>query len=98
MKKSIIALFALTSSYVYATEVIGTVVGIESSTILEECYTCNQIDENNFNYDIVTDLHNDIVSVKTSDNKIHVFKIESKYGVKAGQKIAVEVDSKETKI
>lgn len=98
MKKSIVALFALTSSYVYANDVIGTIISVEPATKLEDCYTCSQIDENKFNYNIVSDLQNDIVTVKTSDNKVHVFKIESKYAVKIGQKISVVVDGKETKI
>lgn len=94
MKKSIIALFALTSSYVYANDVTGTIISIEPATKLEECYTCNQIDENRFNYNIVSDLQNDIVTVKTSDNKVHVFKIQSKYAVKIGQKITIDADTK----
>ena len=94
MKKSLIALLALTSSSIYAAETTGTIVSIQSATTLEECYTCSQINENSFNYNFVSDPNNDIVEVKTSNNKIYSFKIESKYNLKVGQQIIVDTSDK----
>ena len=97
MKKSIIALFALTSSYVYAGETVGTIVSIQPSSKLEACHTCSSIGDeltDKFDMNFVTDLDNNIVVVQTPNKNIHTFKIESKYALKVGQVIDVVVDEK----
>jgi hypothetical protein len=97
MKKSIIALFALTSSYVYAAEIMGTVVSVQSATKMENCYTCDRVGEemsSNFAANIVSDLDNNIVVVETPNKNLHTFKIESKYALKVGQMVDVVVDEK----
>jgi hypothetical protein len=40
MKKSIIVLLALTSSYVYAAETVGTIVSIHPATKVQTCASC----------------------------------------------------------
>jgi uncharacterized protein (DUF2249 family) len=91
MKKSIIALFALTSSYVYAAETIGTIVSIQPATKIEQ-----QISSSIDSFDVrqVTDLDNNIVTVETPNKNRHTFIIESKYALKIGQSVDVVVDEK----
>jgi hypothetical protein len=89
MKKSIIALFALTSSYVYAGETIGTIVSIHPATKVEQQMTMESFDVRQ-----VTDLDNNIVTVETPNKNRHTFSIESKYALKVGQVIDVVVDEK----
>ena len=93
MKKSIIALFALTSSYVYAAETVGTIVSIHPATKIEEQISTNQSIEG-LDARMVTDLDNNLVTVETPNKNRHTFIIESKYALKIGQVIDVVVDEK----
>jgi hypothetical protein len=93
MKKSIIALFALTSSYVYAGETIGTIVSINPATKVEQNISSNQsIDMVDIRE--VTDHDKNFVTVETPNKNRHTFIIESKYDLKVGQAIDVVVDEK----
>ena len=89
MKKSIISLFALTSSFVYAAETVGTIVSIQPATKVEFCSSCG-LDE--MRLESTTDMDNNIIIVKTPNNNVHTFKVESKYALKVGQAIDVVVD------
>jgi hypothetical protein len=93
MKKSIIALFALTSSYVYAAETVGTIVSIHPATKIEEQISTNQSIEG-LDARMVTDLDNNLVTVETPNKNRVSFIIESKYALKVGQAIDVVVDEK----
>ena len=91
MKKSIIALFALTSSYVYAGETVGNIVSIHPATKVQSCASCG-LDE--MRLETVTDSDKNYVVVETPNKNRHTFIIESKYNLKVGQAIDVVVDEK----
>jgi hypothetical protein len=89
MKKSIIALFALTSSYVYAAETVGTIISIQPAETIEFCGYCSLQDMAVYP---TTDMDNNIIAVKTPNNNIYTFKVESKYALKVGQSVDIIVD------
>ena len=91
MKKSIIALFALTSSYVYAAETIGTIVSIYPTTKVEQQISFNP---EFLDFNQVYDESKNFVVVETPNKNRHTFIIESKYDLKIGQSIDVVVDEK----
>jgi hypothetical protein len=91
MKKSIIALFALTSSYVYAAETIGTIVAIHPTTKVEQQISFNP---EFLDFKQVYDEDKNFVVVETPNKNRHTFIIESKYALKVGQVIDVVVDEK----
>lgn len=93
MKKSIIALFALTSSYVYAAETVGTIVAIHPTTKVEQQLSTNYSEEF-LNVREVIDEDKNYVVVETPNKNRHIFIIESKYALKVGQSIDVVVDEK----
>lgn len=91
MKKSIIALFALTSSYVYAAETVGTIISIQPAEKIEFCSYCSLQDMILYP---TTDMDNNIIAVKTPNNNIYTFKVDSRYALKVGQSVDVVVDEK----